>query len=507
MPWSEKDLFEVELFDPPAEEAVVTQRPKLPGVIAPLPDEALASWLLRYAEPFGIAPEDLLLRHADRTLAGPGDWWRRPPPALIEHLARATGTDATTLADLTLWPGNEETDDPRDRFAGLRFRAQGRTSHRRQRIAVCPHCLANDPTPHVRRDWAAGWATVCPDHAAVLNGICPECGYRLKLPALSSQDYFAPDRCGRCGFRLADMASREAHPAAIALHRHLRAAHDDGAFTLPGGQRLAWPVVITLFDVLLGAIWIDTRPVVRRRLFERIERDFGRGALGPEPTGSYEGLLILAWILEGWPDRVRTTIAIVQGPRPRRQLERWRHLDEAIRQELLDLLLAIWPDQAHPDDRAWWRDWIETLPETGAELRARAAIDRFPHRRARLMALADVRDGMPVELAAEAAGIMARTLYIWLRRGAKGGLESALDRQRGALNQAQAVEIAQWIADAPTNQPRWRSDRVKNEIFRRFGLEVSPEVASRLLRKHGPWVRRRISAPRRWSCDDARVHE
>ena len=162
---------------------------------------------------------------------------------------------------------------------------------------------------------------------------------------------------------------------------------------------------------------------MRRRLFERIERDFGPGTLGMEPTGSYEGLLILAWILEGWPDRLRTTIAIVQGPRPRRQLDRWRHLDAATRQVLLNLLLAIWPDQKHPDDRAWWRGWIENLPESGDELRARAAIDRFPHRRARLMALADVRDGMPVELAAEAAGIIPRTLYIWLKRGAKAGLE------------------------------------------------------------------------------------
>ncbi|MGO9237050.1 MAG: hypothetical protein ACLP4V_24370 [Methylocella sp.] len=92
---------------------------------------------------------------------------------------------------------------------------------------------------------------------------------------------------------------------------------------------------------------------------------------------------------------------------------------------------------------------------------------------------------------------MPRTLYIWLKRGAAGGLECALDRQRGALNQAQAVEIAQWIAEAPTNQPPWRSNRVKNEVFRRFGLEISLEVAARLLRKHGPWVRRRISAPRR----------
>ena len=51
---------------------------------------------------------------------------------------------------------------------------------------------------------------------------------------------------------------------------------------------------MALFDVLLGAVWINTRPVVRRRLFARIEGDFGRDALGKDLTGSYEGLTILA---------------------------------------------------------------------------------------------------------------------------------------------------------------------------------------------------------------------
>jgi transposase/predicted RNA-binding Zn-ribbon protein involved in translation (DUF1610 family) len=408
-----------------------------------------------------------------------------------------------TVADMTLWPGNEASDDLRDRFSWSRFQASRAVNRQQRRMAVCPRCLAEDETPYVRRDWTMGWATVCPVHATALMSDCPECGGKLRLPALSSRDYFTPDRCPRCAFRLGTASPREAHAAVIDMHRRLAEGRVQRTFDLPGHEPVPWPVAMALFDVLLGAVWIDTRPVMRRRLFARIEGDFGRGAFGNDPTGSYEGLMILAWILEGWPERVRTAIAIVQGPRPRRQLERWRDLDDGIRQTLLDLLLAIWPDQQHPDDRAWWRAWIENLPETGEQLRARAAIDRFPHRRSRLLALADVRDGMPVELAADAAGVMPRTLYIWLKRGAKGGLESALDRQRGALNQAQAIEIAQWIAEAPTNQPPWRSNRVKNEVCRRFGLEISLEVASRLLRKHGPWVRRRISAPRRRSNADA----
>lgn len=496
MRWSDKDLFEVELLEPMADE-LAERHPRLPGQITPFPDEALASWLLRYAEPFGIAPEDLLLRNCDVERMARGDWPRRPHPALIERLAQATGADPMMIASMTLWSGDDAGDDRRDRFSALHFRATGAMSRRQWRMAVCPLCLAEDATPYVRRDWTVGWATVCPNHATVLIGDCPECGYRLRMPSLSSRDYFAPDRCPRCAFRLGTAVPREAHGAVVALHRQLIGARDNGTFVLPDGNQLPWRVAIALFDVLLGAIWIDTRFVVRRRLFARIESDFGHGAIGNDPTGSYEGLLILAWILKGWSGRLRTAIAIVQGPRIRRQLERWRDLDDKTRQMLLDLLLAIWPDQKPSEDRAWWRAWIDNLPETSDQLRARAAVDRFPHRRARLLALADVRDGMPVELAAEAADVLPRTLYIWLKRGAAGGLESALDRQRGALNQAQAVEIAQWIAEAPTNQPPWRSIRVKNEVFRRFGLEISLEVAARLLRKHRPWVRRRISAPRR----------
>lgn len=499
MPLSADDLFEVELLEPLAEEPAAHQPRKLPGRAAPLPGEALASWLLRYAEPFGLSPEELLFRVCDAELAGDGEWWRRPHPALIERLAQATGVDPPTITNMTFaaWSGDDADDDMRERFSWQRFHLARPTHRQQRRIAVCPLCLTEDEPSYVRRDWMLGWAAVCPAHNAVLVTDCPDCGVKLRIPGLNSREYLAPDRCPRCSFRLANIPPRSAHRAAVALQERLIEARGDNALDLPGHDPVPWPVAIALLDVLLGAVWIDTRVVARRRLFARIERDFGCDVLGTEPTTSYDGLLILAWMLEGWPDRVRAAIAILQGPRPRRQLERWRDLDGGVGQAVLGLLIAVWPDESHPDDRAWWRAWIDTLPETGDQLRARAAIDRFAHRRARMLALADVRDGMPVELAAEAAGVTPRTLYIWLRRGTKDGLESALDRQRGALNQAQAIEIADWIANAPTNQPRWRITRVRNEVFRRFGLEISGEVASRLLRHHGPWTRRRLATPRR----------
>ena len=44
-------------------------------------------------------------------------------PALIERLAQATGVDPMAIADMTLWSGDEASDDRWDRFSWLRFQA------------------------------------------------------------------------------------------------------------------------------------------------------------------------------------------------------------------------------------------------------------------------------------------------------------------------------------------------------------------------------------------------
>lgn len=237
----------------------------------------------------------------------------------------------------------------------------------------------------------------------------------------------------------------------------------------------------------------------RDRLFTRIARDLGAEPFG-EIADAYQGLAVLAWMFEAWPTRAQAALAILGAVRARRQMQRWPGLDTDVHAQVEALLLAIWPDQQHPADRAWWREWIESLPETGDDLRAQAAREQLPHRRARLMALADVRDGLPVEVAAEAAGVIARTIYIWLRHGAANGLDAALERPRWLyLTEPQVMELAAWIAAAPPDGPRWRSNRVQGEALRRFGTEISINVADRLLRRHGPWRRRKVLKKRRLS--------
>jgi len=284
----------------------------------------------------------------------------------------------------------------------------------------------------------------------------------------------------------------------IRFQRRLLAGRPQGLIELPGIGEIDWTTAVALFDVLLGAVWIDTKPAARDQLFARIARDLNATPFGSAPHGAHEGLTILAWMFEGWPERAQSAFAILRAVRPLRQLMRWPHLKEELRQQLEKLLFSCWPDERNCPNRRWWRSWIDDLPETGEELRTRAARERLPHRRARLLAIADVRDGIPVEIAADLADVTPRTLYMWLRRGAAGGLDAALERPRWQyLGEPQVMELAEWIATAPPDGPRWRANRVQNEALRRFGAEISVHVADRLLRRHGPWRRRRVIAKRR----------
>jgi transposase len=279
----------------------------------------------------------------------------------------------------------------------------------------------------------------------------------------------------------------------VELQRRLIQGRAAGEIRLPEIGAISWPVAVALFDALLGIVWLDTRPKFRAQFFARVEKDFRCEPLG-DAADSAAAFTILAWMLEDWPNHMHVAMATLRAVRPRRQMQRWPHLVPEVSSEVERILFSGWPNERHPENRAWWREWIDTLPKTGAELRRQAACERIPHRRARLLALADVRDGMPVEAAAEVAQVIPRTLYNWLRRGAEGGLDATLERPRWEyLTELQTKALIDWIAAAPPNGPRWRTKRVVNEAARRFGIEITVHVADRLLRRYGPWPRRRVA--------------
>jgi hypothetical protein len=311
----------------------------------------------------------------------------------------------------------------------------------------------------------------------------------MRLPSLCADTRFAPERCQRCGFDLRTAPQCSADPGVVRLQQSLLTHRVGSVVPLPGIGALQWPVAVAFFDVLLGMVWNSPKSRFRHQLFARVRRDMG--LIADPGDGHYEGLLILTWLLDQWPQHLRIALATLQVPSPHQPLDKWPRLPVEVSCSIEKIFIDAWLDDNRNAHRSFWRDWINTLPQTGEQLRALAMQDRSPSRRVRLRALADVRDGTPIECAAASAGVFPKTLCRWLKRGAQGGLEAALERHQGKLTSRQARAIGNWIANASADEPRWPSHRVQNEVLRRFGLQIRQHIAIRLLRAHGPWPAQR----------------
>ena len=127
--------------------------------------------------------------------------------------------------------------------------------------------------------------------------------------------------------------------------------------------------------------------------------------------------------------------------------------------------------------------------EEAAELRALARVERDPRQRVRLLAIANVRAGMPVEDAARATGMGRATLYRWLAREQAGGPATLADRprpgRRRQLDAAQRAEVKAWVLAGPDPEKdgvvAWRGGDVKAMVERRFKVKLALSSAYRLL--------------------------
>jgi transposase len=239
---------------------------------------------------------------------------------------------------------------------------------------------------------------------------------------------------------------------------------------------------MALIDVLLGIVWIDIQRKYRGRLFARVANDLDLGQHNSIVWSSnYSGLLILAWLLDDLAIRLPAAIAILHAPRLDRLLARAPDLS-CETSDRLRVILAPAIASA-PKGRRSWCSWIETLPETGIDLRKRALSERYKLRRQRLFAFAAIRDGATVEAAAESIGVIARTLYRWLHQGAEHGLEAALERprRRSQLSGAQAEALGRWIAIDRSHQHR---RAVTDAALDQLGIVLRPDQVSGLLRVH-----------------------
>ena len=90
------------------------------------------------------------------------------------------------------------------------------------------------------------------------------------------------------------------------------------------------------------------------------------------------------------------------------------------------------------------------------ELRALARVERNPRKRVRLLAIANVRDGMAVEVAARAGGMGRATLYRWLARERPGGPAALGDHPRSGRRRKLDAEQR---ADRGKRRPQVQPDK------------------------------------------------
>jgi hypothetical protein len=331
--------FEVELWEPRPRDSSAALR------LSPRADEALMSWLHRYATSFALSPSLLLLDRADIGLLTDLDWWRRPHPQLTARLAARTGVtrpavEAMTFMDWTPQPWSEQMSAHHlhRRFHGVRP-----MNERRQWFAVCPECLATDAIAYVRKSWTVGWVRVCTVHSRVLLRQCPKCRQGMAFPHFEADKHFAPQRCGRCGFRFSNAAQRIAHPIAVRLQELLFAHRPSATVPLPLIGALQWPTTMAFFDKLIALVWGN-------RLWCRLEPLLAHIRAELELAedlrrGHYEGLLILAWLLDQWPQHLRFAMDSFNGTRYMQRADRllWRVVT-AVTREVDEILLPVWRD-------------------------------------------------------------------------------------------------------------------------------------------------------------------
>jgi len=146
----------------------------------PLPDELLSSWLVRLAHGHGLKVQTLCnLIFGDQRQVWNRDIDRLAPMWLITELCRQTDTPfdvawATTLRTYEGWLY------PKYRSSGmLHWILMLNMYHRKRQgygMQFCPHCLASDPVPYLRKSWRVAFNTVCAQHGNLLADRCPACG-------------------------------------------------------------------------------------------------------------------------------------------------------------------------------------------------------------------------------------------------------------------------------------------------------------------------------------------
>ncbi|RKT84576.1 regulatory helix-turn-helix protein, lysR family [Saccharopolyspora antimicrobica] len=238
----------------------------LPLRVAPVPGEALDSWLAALAyrlhTPLGdLLPEIAPVDGREPTkphLHIPTEWTVLLRPAELAMLATVTGTDPAMLEAMTLahYDGHAVIIDTATRRV-QRWRLWGRKSGSR----YCPDCLA-ETGGRWQLTWRLGWSFACTRHHRLLADTCPDCGRVPRRRLL--QDLTAPGHCvqpasshevgrnaARCGSDLTQTTTTRFpadHPL-LRAQRAILAAIADGIATFGVYADEPQPAISALSDL------------------------------------------------------------------------------------------------------------------------------------------------------------------------------------------------------------------------------------------------------------------
>ena len=179
--------------------------------LAPLPGEALDSWLEALAYRLNVRLGDVLgdlglgapVKNGIRDHAVPTDWTIALREEEAARIAHATGADPQQLHDITLM-----------RFAGRALRIdQDKRKVSRHLLwerprgsRFCPECLAGSGG-RWPLTWRLGWSFACLTHYRLLADRCPACGSVQRERPFSRQALPVPGRCGTSPSRDGDLAT------------------------------------------------------------------------------------------------------------------------------------------------------------------------------------------------------------------------------------------------------------------------------------------------------------
>ena len=230
---------------------------RLPITVAPLPGEALESWIAAYARRLHTTGNGLIAH-----LGLGGSRIAHMALRLEDHeadaLERATGVSRQALAAMTLQPhdGLSIAITPGRRALASRFPI-GRFGTGRARY--CPQCLAHSQG-RGPVTWRLPWSFACPLHRVLLLDFCPAC-HRPPRPwnarrlgpraggACTRDNPATSARRGGCG---TDLTAAEAVPLpagglVLAAHQHLASL-----MASPPGSR---PAAVTELREVYAAAW------------------------------------------------------------------------------------------------------------------------------------------------------------------------------------------------------------------------------------------------------------